>query len=307
MTNLDIIARMAINGWSMIPAEPCQKQTYCKWGTVTPENYSFSDLFAGYPIDCNAAILCADTVAVIDFDAHGPEPNGLTAYRRIEAVAPQMFYGAIVERTQSNGIHAFFAGLPGTSTYTVNMKIDGKPVNVEVLTGRKLCYCSPSVTEKGEYRVISKNNFLNTRPRDLPKLPAIFHRPLAQKREWKVPEGPTLMNITPDELDFIIDHYKGRTYGHGNSNNDARVYARILMSFRLGQREAERHVKDYIIMHSKDHQLHDAKEPQRLVEYAIKKGAGDPAIPYNALIDYRKTQERRKINRLAGVSPCPAT
>ena len=232
MTNLDTIARTAMNGWTMIPAEPGQKQTYCKWGTVTPENYNFSDLFAGYPIDCNAAILCADTVSVIDFDAHGPEPNGATIYRRLEAIIPHIFHNAIIERTPSNGIHCYFAGMEGEHTYTVSMTVDNVPVEVEILTGRKLSYCSPSTTEKGEYRIISKNNFLNTRPGDLPELPAIFHhtvnpsKPIYASRQAIGSNDITFADV--DELiDGLVDSYL-QNATEGNRHNHCLGLARAL-------------------------------------------------------------------------------
>ncbi|WP_424359749.1 bifunctional DNA primase/polymerase [Methanocella sp. MCL-LM] len=295
MNNLDIIARMAINGWPMIPLLPGQKQTYAAWGSHV-DAYNFNALFAGQPVDCNAGIITGNTVAVVDFDNHGPEPNGLTAYRRIEAAAPAVFHDAIVEMTPSGGVHAYYTGLRGMSPYTVSMTVDGVPVAVEVLTGRKPSYCWPTVTDKGGYQVVTKRNFLNTRPEDLPGLPGIFHKqkepeqPRVQKqaapKTWALADG--LHNVDADAVvDGLVESYlRGAVVGERHKH--AQALARALAGHDiLGEGDVRRGVEAFF---NRCGRSPNKGEVDGIVKYAVKHPDNEPPTPWTRVHEARRSR-----------------
>ncbi len=293
--NLDIIARMAINGWPMMPLLPGQKQTYAAWGSHV-EAYNFNALFASQPIDCNAGIITGNMVSVVDFDNHGPEPNGLTAYRRIEAAAPAVFHDAIIEMTPSGGVHAYFTGLKGASPYTVSMTVDGVPVAVEILTGRKPSYCWPTVTDKGEYQVITRRNFLNTRPEDLPGLSGIFHKlkepekPRPQKQTQIRPQTITdgLNDSDADAVtDALVESYlKGAVTGERHKH--AQALARALAGHDiLSEGDVRRGVEDYFRRCSRSE---NKGEIDGIVKYAMKHPDSDPPTPWTKVHDARRSR-----------------
>lgn len=308
INNLDIIARMAINKWPMMPLLPGQKQTYATWGDHVA-NYNFNALFAGQPTDCNAGIITGNTVAVVDFDNHGPEPNGLTAYRRIEAAAPAVFHDAIIEMTPSGGVHAYFAGLSNERPYTVTMTVDDVPVAVEILTGRKPSYCWPTVTDKGKYQVITKRNFLNTRPEDLPGLPGIFHKvkepekPRAQRQTipkvWAIPDG--LHSVDADAVvDGLVESYlRGAVVGERHKH--AQSLARALAGHDVLSESDVRHGVEAFF--NRCGRSQNKGEVDGIVKYAMKHPDSEPPTPWTKVHDARRSRILNLFKKQTGGAP----
>lgn len=206
--NLDIAARVKMNGWHPIPGD---KKYHYPWEAITAENYSFN-IFQGMPVNVNYGVLTGNVTAVADFDIHNDEPNGMTVFRKLMAVMPEIFNGTIIERSPSGGRHVYFSGVHG-KTYTV--KIDG--VEIEILCGRKLCFCWPSVRDDGPYEILTDRNFLNTRPEQLPSLPDIFSRPI-EKRQSPTRHMHESGELFVSDSDAIVDglveaYLRGATQG----------------------------------------------------------------------------------------------
>lgn len=280
-----------MNGYLMIPAEPGLKQTYCKWGTVTRDNYNFQSLFKGRPLDLNAAILCDDQICVVDFDAHGEAPNGVTVYRRLVYEHPEIFDGCIIELTQSGGYHAYYRGVSG-STYKVVM--DGVPV--EVLCGRRLVYSWPTVTEKGAYNVFTDHNFFNTKPGELPALPEIFNRPAVEKSTVEAkPTEPG--DLTGADVEAAVQYYLNECRFNGAGRHDqARALARCLAGLGLREVEITRHVESFIT--GRGRELTDKKEAERIAQYGLKHPL--EGMPWRAIIRERRQRADRTLAKIMG-------
>ncbi len=296
--NLEIIAHQRMNGYLMLPAEPGLKQTYCRWGSVTKANYNFNELFRGKPINVNAAMLLEDMVSVLDFDKHGPEPNGATLYQRLEQESPEIFQGAIIELTQSGGYHVYYRGIPG-STYRVSLSLDGVEIMVEVLCGRRLCYCYPTFVEgRGRYVILTKNRtFLNTRPGDLPMLPELFKRPPV-----KIPENaPSPRSWAGDDLlsredvEAAVSYYVNDCrFNETGRHNQGRALARCLAGLGLDELEITRHVEAYIRRHGRE--LTDQKEAGRLAAYGLKHPL--EGKPWKAIVEARRSRGHNALKEI---------
>lgn len=293
--NLEVIARMAMNGWLMIPAEPGAKQTYCKWGAVTRDNYKFGSLFAGRPLDLNAAVLCDDLVSVVDFDAHGEAPNGVSVYRDLVYKHPEVFDGCIIEMTQSGGYHAYYRGVTG-GTYKVEFDVDGGKVPVEVLCGRRLVYCWPTVTEKGPYNVFTDHNFFNTKPENLPGLPAAFNRPAGAKPTVDV-KAAEPGDLTGADVEAAVQYYLNECRFNGAGRHDqARALARCLAGLGLREVEITRHVESFIT--GRGRELTDKKEAERISQYGLKHPL--EGTPWRAITRERRARADRTLAKIMG-------
>ncbi len=205
------------NGYLTVPALPGQKQTYYHWSRIHKETYNLQKIWLGQPFNSNCAILCEDIVSVVDFDNHGPEPNGMTVFRRLEKDGT--FEGCIIEKTQSDGRHVYFKGIQG-KRYIV--QIDN--VSIEVKCGRNLVYSYPSVTPNGGYTFLSERTLLNTKPSDLPELPEIFARPVKPVYEGPITDINAASNA---QIDATLEHY------YKNALEDAKTKKRNNTGFWL--------------------------------------------------------------------------
>jgi hypothetical protein len=313
MNNLDAIARMAINGWPVIPAVPGDKKPMCRWAGITRENYKFDGMttanpdpregegpelyvpmFRDAPENVNCGLICDDLISVVDFDNHDAEPNGLTVYNRLKAENPEIFDGAIDEITQSGGHHVYYRGIAG-GVYTV----DFGGIKVEVLCGRKLSYCWPSVTKDGDYRVISTGHFLGMMPRDLPPLPAIFNRPKKPKDDRPVFRQPSFISsggLTSADADAVVDGLV-ESYLRGASKGDRHPRGRILACALAGhgiltESDVRRGVRDYFRRCKPDA---SPTGMEKLVVWALRHPDSEPPTPWKLVYEYRA---RRAASRL---------
>lgn len=306
--NLDIIARMALNGYVIIPAVPGQKQTYYKWGSVTKENYNFSETFKGQPVNCNAAILCGEDIAVVDLDAHGSEPNGRTIFDMLD---PSVYEGCIVELSQSGGAHIYYKGisksnrlccwLPGFESYDnmiepFKMRVEAMPA---ILSGRTLCYCNPTVTPKGEYRIISRENMLNTKPHELPELHQIWQlvNPYQQiiEKERRTFE-PLNVDLTQKQIEYSIEGAKESRYNvkKGWRHYEAIAFAGEILSLGISEHEAERHVTEYI-ERLRTEGLAYPGEARDIVKWASRKTKSEPIVRFKHIRKCERKESTKKI------------
>jgi hypothetical protein len=178
-------------------------------------------------------------------------------------------------------------------------------IKVEVLCGRRICYCWPSlVTDRGPYKAISGADFLNTTPGELPALPEVFGRPPEPVHEEYVIECDRL---SPEDLEVAVQYYiEKRDYAGAGAHDQARPMARCLAGLGLSVHEIERHVESYIRRNGNDgagRALTDKNEAKRVAEYGKKHPF--EAIPITAIKEARaKKGKKMAVNafRTAGAT-----
>jgi hypothetical protein len=156
----------------------------------------------------------------------------MALYRKLESEG--LFEGCIIEATPSDGRHVYYEGISSGSGY--NLTIAG--LKIEIKAGRNLVYCCPSVTKKGEYKFLTQNTLLNTKPEDLPELPEMFARP--PKKE-SIGVRVELSRIPSKQMNRIITDFLRqaiRRARHIGRNNSGYVFACQLRDLRLTYEQA---------------------------------------------------------------------
>lgn len=294
MSNLEIAARMARNGWPVLRAEPFAKQTYLKWGGIRARAYNWNEAMNGAAINCNVAVLTDDLVCVVDIDSHGIVPSA----EIFEELDPSVYDGCIVEQTASGGYHIYYKGFPGYKTTRIFLP---GGATAEVLTGRRICYSWPSVTEKGEYNIISPNTFMTTRPEQLPALHPLWYATWPEVIEHRPEQVPAFLSddMTADDVEAAIDYYTHLCQYKGESrHSQARAMCRCLAGLGLSQREITRHAKDFLDDHGRGQTDH--KEAERLAEYGMKNPL--TGKPWRHIQRMRLKKQTSKLAKILGAS-----
>ena len=324
MNNLQYANKMAMMGWMPIPALPGKKQTYYEWKLLNKNNYDFKSIFypepgVRYVNDVNVAILMDDIVCCVDLDAHDPEPNGRTIFDKLD---PSVYEGCIIELSQSGGAHIYYRGLSGINRHSVwapgydyyYYDKDGLPVidmynaaRPAILAGRTISYCYPTTTENGQYEIVSDENYLNTRPWELPPLhplwtminPYMMEKPA--KTAYKSSRKYPVRTPTPAQIEYSIKAAKGYDY---NVRSDARhdraiAFCCEILSLGVSNAEAVRHVNDYIRMRRP---LERPSEGEEIVKWCIESGeiSSEPIMRWKAVREQEKVNVRNRIKRLMG-------
>jgi hypothetical protein len=289
---LDINVQIAMNGYCTIPATEDKRPAVPQWtpfyDAMMRGEYKFSAAFKGCRQDCGAAIMTGDKVAVVDGDSHGKDGSipSLSILELLVATEPGLFDGCIIERTQSGGLHIYYQGIPfskypeGDSMWYEYVYASGRmypmtePIFLEVLRGKKLCYCFPTVTLKGAYTFEGRNTLLNTKRTDLPLLPYRFSdRFYKAVKEVMEDEEREPVVIAPGKLvreDFpvIIDHFMREDFSQ-KRHVGGWLFGKTIRGlepwgYTVGRRELVRLVEEHITRRGR--KLTDDHEAERIVE-----------------------------------------
>jgi hypothetical protein len=239
--------------------------------------------------------MCGDKISVVDGDRH--DEKGIPSVYVLELLMetePGLFDSHIIEQTPSKGLHIYNHGIPkkawgeGNSVWNIFLYGAGSQVqtyriSLEVLRGKKLCYCWPTQTDKGDYTLLSRENFLNTRPEELPLLdprfPDRFYKASRDYIEDRVRTAvPVIVKSKVEAGDFsvIIDHFMRKTYcddRHPSSFVFAmNVRALSEWGYDVGRGELIRLVQEYI--ESRGRKLSDPGEAERQVDSVFKAPIG---------------------------------
>ena len=161
-------------------------------------------------------MICGDMITVLDGDTHcaAGETPSIKIVEMLRETEPSLFDGCIEETTASLGSHTYYSGIKNHGN---GYKIPFDLAELEVLTGKSLCYCWPSCTEKGMYQITSKRNFLNTKVDELPEFPARFTDAYKKVEKIVIEEQPPevrkakLMQLkgelTAADFDCIVEYY----------------------------------------------------------------------------------------------------
>lgn len=304
LNNVSVARKLFDQGYLPIPISPGDKSKGLPtaWqGDNCPYTLEvFNRIWRGRPLDSNLGIVCHDVVTIVDFDTHA-DPGKVPSIEVCKILAqeqPELFDGAILEKTAKGGVHATYRGSLGQKFKAI-YELDGKVSEVEVLKGDRYAVIPSSRTENGDYVYASDETHLNRRPEQLPELPEEFTSRKAEepmKKPAKPRAGLVGKDIDQADMQASIDYYINKSYGSGSRHDDARVLARCLVNIGVGTHEAERLVEQYITGHGRE--LTDPHEAERLVEYAERK-AGDPCWPWRAIM---KNRQERALKALKGTS-----
>ena len=311
-----------MNGYTVIPAEPGRKQTYFTWGKVTHDNYCFGMVFKGCSLDTNAAVLLGDRVCVIDFDAHGEPPHGMTVFNKLLRDRPEIFKDTIIEATQSGGRHVYYKGISGQERKII-FECEGQEIAVEVKCGRKIVYCYPSVTENGGYTFITARNFLNTRADELPELHPFFmglvdqaDRTKAEREEARVNErkdiearcnainkGSMNSDLTSMDREAVLngclEAWKTTMAGkrHNGAVGLACNLAGIERLYGIGLTESDirQILETFFSMSGRDPAKNEIRDA---ISWAYSHAEADPAIPWTYVCNARNERALKSLRRV---------
>jgi hypothetical protein len=289
-----IAQQMFDNGYMPLPLLAGSNRPYINdWQNLCAAR-DFDALW-GCVKDVNIGIYCGGSVCILDFDAHGPAPNGITAYDLMTANHPNIFAGCIIAKSASGGRHVYFRGMPGRKTY---MLVAG--VKNEVLRGNCQAACPPSVRPSGNYTYVTESTPVNTSTYELPMIPQpVFDYIKAYQESLWRPAYEPKKTYSKDELgaadiDVVVEYYRNKDWGTGSRHDDARKMVRCLLACGVSEARVEEDAKDYI--RGKGRELTDDSEVRRMIEWA-KDMPLEPCIPWNAVIDARA---ERAIKRILG-------
>jgi hypothetical protein len=288
-----IAQRIMDNGFMPLPLEPLSNAIYvAKWPELAQQR-RFDELWKNKPSTSNIGIYCGDNVAIIDFDAHGAEPNGITAYNQLLAEYPDIFDGCIIDRSAGGGVHVSYKGEVGGKTY---FKVGD--VRIEVLRGNTQAACPPSVRPHGIYTYLSERAHLNISVDELPRVYPVICQLINEYNQPRTVRAPSGYHrhdeLSETDLEVIIDYYLDKEYRSGARHDNGRTLAVCLIACGVDEARVESLVKEYIT--SRGRSLSDKNEAGRMVEWAVQH-RGEPCIPWNAVIDARA---ERAVKRILG-------
>lgn len=225
------------NGYLPIPANATEKIPLVRWSELNRESYRFHDVWNGQPGDVDTAIIL-DSVVCVDFDCHGPAPNGRTVYDLLVHDHPAMMgisgcYGpglhCVTETTQSGGVHVYYKAPQGLDREFI---AEIFTVPVEIKTGRRLAYCAPSRKNGMPAYEIKGLGFDTIKAADLSPLPQYFLDHRRKQREAIEQCVPTATRRF--DGDFSLDVFKDR------ASLESWVVERIARRY-VGARDGDRH------------------------------------------------------------------
>jgi hypothetical protein len=202
-------------------------------------------------------------------------------------------------------------------------------MTVEILTGRKVSYSWPTVVKdlapakdlgaitylgldpriervKKHYEIITGPDFLNTRPEELPLLPAMFVRPPPKRTEF----SPSDNYVDADDLSekdreaYIHYYVHDCQYTGASAHDRSRAMARLLAGVRCSPMEIERYVQDRIRHEGNEgrgRELTDKAEAKRIAEYGLKNPLYAP--PVKTIRGNRMNTLRALTNKMIGGKP----
>jgi Bifunctional DNA primase/polymerase, N-terminal len=279
----DLARRYAANGYRPIPADVEAKVPLIKWKHLY-ELYNFEAAWRNCADSTGIALILRGLVCV-DFDAHGPEPNGLTFYHTIEQEYPGILRGAIIEESQSGGRHVYHRwtiDLP-TEQWLTPVRMGDTTINLEVKTGRRLAYCYPS-KKAGRLAYNLLQGRFDTDPlRQLSPLPTLY-------RYYKpAPAKPACPRIFRREMtleqrnaatEIIIDIYRHNANKDGTMHNGGLGMAMYMAGLGYDAREITHALKAY---EAYGHRRFRRGELEELVEDGLANPDRDAIAPWKRL------------------------
>jgi hypothetical protein len=267
------------NGYKPIPADADKKIPRV---SGFYDEYDFDKFWHNW-LDCDIALVL-DGLVCVDFDKHGSSPNGRDYFDKLMKGYPAMFDKSIIEETQSGGIHAYFRHtieLPDKEWHTP-IKIDGKIVEIEVKTGRRLAFCYPSKkNNKIAYKLIN-NSFESFKLKDIKPLPTVFrhYKPAQKIMSTMFNDRNKNSSMTPGQMDKAIDIIVDNIYGHnarheGDMNKGAYGMTCYMAGLGYSSTDIRRALQRY---ESNGHRTFRKKEIEDLITYGMR-NADKKAIP----------------------------
>lgn len=301
------------NGYMPIPLLPGEKAIKIEAWTLLAAQGEYDKLWQNQPDNANIGVYTGQSVIIADFDAKGDVPP-IKVYDWLMETQPKIFAGAIIERTQSNGIHVTFRwcanciSLPnGKGKTYMRFNIDGKTYDVELLTRGSQAVCPPSKTAMGEYVYLTEQTHLNTRRDSLPVLPELFRDAnnsyldeimLAQR---KIEQNTKIRQINqkykeayerlrPGELDIIINGcikaYQSKAR-EGNRHPQALGLAMNIAGLPgSGHGDVERAIRDFY--RGVGGEAPTTSEIDGIIRYGLENPDRDPFMPMSEVITERK-------------------
>lgn len=301
------------NGYMPIPLLPGDKAIKIEAWTLLAAQGEYDKLWENAPENANIGIYTGQSVIIADFDAKGDVPP-IKVYDWLMEHEPKTFAGAIIERTQSNGIHATFKwcanciSLPtGKGKTYMRFIIDEITYDVELLTRGSQAVCPPSQTALGKYVYLTENTHHNTRREALPVLPELFrdanntyldavmlaqHNADVNAKLKKIgqKQKEAFERLRPGELDIIIDGcvkaYQSKAR-EGNRHPQALGLAMNIAGLPgTSNSDVDRAIREFY--RGVNGEAPTTNEIQGIIRYGIDNPDRDPFMPMGEVIAYRK-------------------
>jgi hypothetical protein len=256
----EIIDVIINNGYHPLAVDQKTKgPLYEDWQIIAQTPEGCRKTFRDHPTMLAVGHVHYDADTTTDWDNHSEKPNGASLFEKLMKERPEMFAGAIIERSRSGGYHASFHGTSGPKT-CARLELDGKVIDIEVRRENNQTVIPPT---EG-YSYISERTHLNTKAADLPALPQVILDGIARyEKEMKAaiadikkPEGGRAFNPDTDKLeecDLVVSaqcYYKTYLDGavEGNRHNRGISLAKKLyghVELGMSRSEAIDLIKDY--------------------------------------------------------------
>ena len=189
-----------------------------------------------------------------------------------------------------------------------NLYVDGKFQSYNgdipaVLTGRRLAYCYPTHTPKGDYKYLSERTHLNTRPEELPELHMIWKmvdpNPIVIEKKPFIQTNRPKEQPTREQIQYSIDaalHYYYNVRS-GFRHHQIISFAGEILSLGISESEAVSYTKQYMRMRGREPVN---GECENAVKYAASHRSGELIVRWTEIRRAENRNARKNIAKILG-------